>query len=701
MFKVFFCLATFVATGFMSPAFGWQEAQQDERDKVDEKIVVLGEGQVEPPQRGAIATKLDVRIQDTPASVSVVTSNLFKRQDGEVLGDALRNISGVNVQTGSGVYDFFLIRGFDSLSNGLVLTDGTIEPEVTFYNLYNVDRVEVLKGPGAFLYGGNPLSGTVNLMRKKPVFENFGKLGLSYGSFNQARATIDYGIANRDSGVAFRVNGLWREADGFRDDKDNETKAINPSISFKLSEQQTLNIDVEYADLNYRSDAGLPIYNGAVADVPRERSYQSPLDVSDQEITRFQLEWHYQISDQVSLTDRAYHTELDWLSVGTIFNGVFPSATSPAEVYRSLISLSDVQRFTGNQFEVQVDFETGFVTHQLLGGLEYIVQKDQFDLDVGFLPGIDLNNPVETAGDQFIPYPGQRQMGDTRAEVLAPYVIDHMTFGPKCHVFLGARYDTIDFKDDISQTDTSFDKTSPMFGFLWSATPKQSFYGNVGEAFAPPSTLVISQDRKPEESEQVEIGWKSQWLNGRINTTVALFDLEKRNIAIPDATGITKQTGTQDSQGFEFEFAANLSNRTHAYFSYAYTEAELLEFRELLYFVIDGQPQILINDYSGNTPAFVPENLINLWVGKDFENGLGIGGGARFVDQQYIAEDNGFQIDSALTFDAAVSYSAKNWRVSANLKNITDEEYETRGFGNSSVIPADPIAAYARFELSF
>ena len=120
--------------------------------------VIEVEGEMPPiPPAGVTAFKLPVPVQLTPASVSVVPRAVFESQDAFVLGDALRNASGVTVATGFGVFDFFTIRGFDSLSSSLVLTDGAFEPESTFYPLYNVRQVEVVKGPAAFLYGANPL----------------------------------------------------------------------------------------------------------------------------------------------------------------------------------------------------------------------------------------------------------------------------------------------------------------------------------------------------------------------------------------------------------------------------------------------------------------------------------------------------------------------------------------------------------------
>ena len=175
----------------------------------------------------------------------MVNRGLIEHQSGVVLGDALRNVSGVNVQTVFGVTDFFVIRGFDSLSSGLVLTDGASEPEATFYNLYNLDRVEVLKGPGAFLYGANPLSGSVNLNRKQPVFEPMFQASGAYGPFGSLRGTVDAGWADPAQGLAARFNGLRQVSDNYRDDKHSGIWALNPAVTLR-NEKTTATANLEY-----------------------------------------------------------------------------------------------------------------------------------------------------------------------------------------------------------------------------------------------------------------------------------------------------------------------------------------------------------------------------------------------------------------------------------------------------------------------
>ena len=120
------------------------------------------------PATSSIVTKLPLALELVPANVGLVGDRLIADQGALTLGDALANVSGVGVEAGAGVFDFFVLRGFDSLSSGLVLTDGAPEPEVTFYPLYNAERVEVFKGPAGFLYGSNPLAGAVNVVRRQP-----------------------------------------------------------------------------------------------------------------------------------------------------------------------------------------------------------------------------------------------------------------------------------------------------------------------------------------------------------------------------------------------------------------------------------------------------------------------------------------------------------------------------------------------------
>jgi iron complex outermembrane receptor protein len=174
---------------------------------------------------------------------------------------------------------------------------------------------------------------------------------------------------------------------------------------------------------------------------------------------------------------------------------------------------------------------------------------------------------------------------------------------------------------------------------------------------------------------------------------VAAYHLERNDIAIPDATGVTRQNGDQRSRGVEVELSGEPVPTWFLTAAYAFTDARLTRFAEVM-----SRPanpaEFDVLDWSGNVPAFAPRHIFNFWTVKR-AGGLSVGAGARFDGRQYIAEDNAFAIDSHLVLDAMASYKLKRTTLSLNFKNLTGTEYLTRGFGRSAVIPADPFAVYA------
>lgn len=660
----------------------------------------------EVPDSNTIVTKLPLPLLQTPASVGVVARPLLEEQGSVVLGDALRNVSGLNVQTQNGVADYFLVRGFDSVANGLVLTDGAAEPEISFYQLYNIERVEVLKGPGGFLYGANPVAATINMVRKQPAAGRFVDLGLTGGSYGTFGGTLDWN-AGGDGPFAFRLNGLWQDSDGYRDDKPSEVRGINPAFSWRTGSRGVLNLNLEFLDTSFSPDAGIPLVRVfgpsfqtvgfEIADVPHTRSYQSPFDRSEQETRRAQVDYETEISDRLSLRNKTFYRRLDWLSDGTILNGVVPGfGLFPDQVVRTLVLLDDTQEFFGNQLEAVYTAETGGIDHSLLAGVEVGRFDDTFTLDFSLLPTIGLENPVETAqGFQRIP----NQAADASSQVVAPYVIDRIGFSERFQVVLGARWDSIDYEDEVSRTSRDFSKVSPILGLVYSPAPSFSLYANAGQAFAPPSSRVVGE-RRPEESRQVEVGTKAEFWGGRLQSTFAVYELERENVAIPDLTGFIQQTGTQRARGVELELAAEPIRGLRTLFSYAYNDSELTRFSEIV--IVGPNPtDFLVIDRSGNTSAFAPEHIANLWVSKRFNvlgRNFGIGAGGRYLSEQFIAEDNAFELDSTFELNASLSYDLADWRLNLHLRNLTDEEIFTRGFGNTSVIPAPGFSIYGGFE---
>ena len=654
------------------------------------------------PTSNTIATKLSLPLQLTPFHVGIVTRALLEEQYDVTVSGALVNISNVNIQPGNGVNDFFVIRGFDSLSSTLIMTDGAAEPETTFYELYNVENVEVLKGPSGFLYGSNPLAGTVNLVRKQPLPNTLGSARATFGRFSWAEAAADFNYGNPDGDFFFRVNSVFRDREGYRDRIEGRTFAINPAATWEMGDGASLNVNFEYVKADYFPDSGIPIAFGEVPPVERTTNYQSADDTSAQNIFRLQADYQNQLSDGVTLRNKFYYRGLDWVSNGTLFNGVVPvfdsffQPTGELEVSRSLILLDDQQDWIGNQLEAIITGNTGSVNHNLLVGFELSRQTDLFTLDVGSLRPVPLFDPGAPTTEPPDIFPGFSQAGDARAIIAAPYAIDQITFSDNFQVLAGVRLDTIDFKDDLTNVSRRDTKASPMLGVVFVPAEDSAIYANYSRSFAPPAARVQTGDVLPEEGEQVEGGFKQEFMDQRGRVTFAVYQLERTNIGIPDSNGITQQVGSQRSRGFETELFIESTDGLRFVGSYAYNSAVLTDFSEQILIGFDFTffvPIFATVDRSGNRPAFAPENVFNAWVSQSFDAFV-LGGGARYVSDQFIAEDNEFVLGGVLTFDARASYAFRDLTLELNVKNLTNREYNQRGFGDSSIIPADPITAY-------
>jgi outer membrane receptor protein involved in Fe transport len=535
----------------------------------------------------------------------------------------------------------------------------------------------------------------VNIVRRQPTAGDLGSLRLGGGSFGTRQGSLDWNRSGEAGGTAFRINALRREGDGYRDGRESEVTAVRPSFTWRDERLGTLNVNVETVTADYRPDAGLPLVGGVLPQVPRERSYASPLDVSEQDILRAQIDWERPLNETVRLRNKLYLRRLDWQTDGTLLTGIVPSDPDPALsaplIVRTLTQLEDDQRFVGNQFEAITEIGGDRVRHHLLTGVEIARQSDEFNLDVGLLPLIGVFDPVETTTGPPPPLPGQSARGDSDTDILAPYVVDQISVGERWAFTLGARLDRIEFDDAATGTERSDTEASPLLGAVYSPRPGLWLYGSAAGSFAPPSPRVAG-DREPEESRQVEIGVRKD-LRSDLRLSVAGYRLERENIAIPDDNGFTQQAGDQRSTGLELELAGRLPGAVDAAIAYAWTDAELTRFSEQIPF-----PPFPVADRSGNRPAFAPEHLASAWFSRSFGPHLRLGGGARWIGEQYIAEDNAARLDGYALLDAGLTWSTERWAASLHLRNLTDEEYETRGFGSFAVIPGEPAAAHLGVE---
>lgn len=664
----------------------------DEVTTVEEQIYVRATAR-DVVTLSTVATKLPTEISELPVSVSVLPAGLLEEQSPATLGDVLQNATGVSVQPNNGAFDLFVVRGLDSTNSGSVLIDGVQEPEASFYPTYNIEQIEVLRGPAASLYGGNPLAGAVGIVRKQPTAEAIQLLRATGGSFGTFDMSFDYSSGGADT--LLRINALARSTDGYRDGREGDTLAVHPSAQFGLGDFGFLRLSLEGVSNDYRPDAGLPIFNGELVNVDPETSYQSPLDDSEQDLLRGQIQIEGSLGAW-NLRNRLYLRSLDWQSQGTILSGTFPFPPTFAPVtLRNLITLDNEQEVVGNQLEFSLDSDR----NRFLVGLELSRGSDDYQIDVGFLPPIDPFMPVEffQGGIENVPFdPSLQQLGRTETNVDAIYAIERFDLGDRASIYVGGRFDSVSFEDRVTATKRDDDEFSPLVGFNVSFSPRLSAFASYTSAFAPASSRVIG-DRAPEESEQLELGLRASFLSGRVFSSLVAYDLERTNIAIFDPNFLTAQQGIQASEGVEFDLTASFAEGWRVQFGVAYNDSEFEEFNEVVVFG-PGPFDFFIADRSGNRPAFAPDWTGNLWLHRQLGR-WSFGGGLQHRGDFAIAADNAFIADSVTLVEASVSYAWQHVRIFANGRNLTDEDYVGQGFGNTSAIPGDPASFLVGVEL--
>jgi iron complex outermembrane receptor protein len=330
------------------------------------------------------------------------------------------------------------------------------------------------------------------------------------------------------------------------------------------------------------------------------------------------------------------------------------------------------------------------VEHNLVAGLEIAATDDVYTLDVGLLPPMDLLDPVETATEPGYLLPDQSAAGDSRTTVLAPYITDQIVFNDRFQVLLGTRFDIMSFDDEPSGVSRSYQELSALLGAVYSPSPGVTLYANGARSFAPPSPRLLDLE-EPEQSRQLELGTHIEPPGSPLRAKLAVFHLERFNIAIPDDNGFTQQEGDQRSRGLELELAGQITSGLRALLAYAYTDAVLTRFSERVMTSLY-PPTWTTLDRSGNRPAFVPEHQAKLWLHARITSALNLGLGARYVGPHFIAEDNVTELDGYLLLSLAAGYALGPWHLSLHLDNLLDEAYDTRGFGGSSVIPGEPFA---------
>lgn len=650
-------------------------AQKEADEEID--LIVTGEGEAENDYvapNATTATRTDTPILDTPQSVQIIPQKVLEDQQVIRLDEALRNVSGVSFGgTDLGRNLEFSIRGFDDapiIRNGFRQFGADVIPETA-----NLERIEVLKGPASVLFGEIEPGGLINLVTKKPTDKPFYKIETQFGNRSFISPSIDFsGSLTEDGNVRYRLNALYRSSDDIQDiDQNIERFSIAPVVTWKISDRTDLNFELEYFNEDRPPSFGVPAIGDEIADIPFDQISNEPEDIGEEEFLsvgydlehRFNEKWKlrnaFRFTQQEALIEIAFPFEIDEES-GTIFR-FFGSQPQDAESY----SL---------QTSTEGKFATGKVDHEVVFGLDLNLTEDNFNDKTR----LDLENPLEL--DIFNPVYGTSPRPDfdnlplisdkeTETRRLGIFAQDRVAFTDSFFLLAGVRYETVEqiVTDNLEQTEVSNTNNDfiPRVGVVYKPIEPVSVYASYSQSFTPnPDTTAEGENLDPEEGEGFEIGVKSEFLKGKLFTTLAYFNINKENVATedPDDPFSVIATGKQESQGIELDVTGEIMPGWNVIASYAYIDAEIAE---------DNNFEV------GNRLFNAPENSASLWTTYELQQGnlqgLGFGLGFNFVGEREGDLDNSFQLDSFFLTNGAIFYERNDWRGALNFRNIFDVDY--------------------------
>lgn len=637
------------------------------------------------------ALKIDAPLRDIPQTVNVVPQSVIKDQGAQSMEDVLKNVPGIGLSNGDGQRDQVTIRGFSAI--GDMYIDGIRDDALYFRDLSNVERVEVIKGPAAVLYGRGSSGGLINSISKTPNFAPKQEVGVSVDSEGKKRTQFDAGWADQQQGdKAFRVTGALENSDTFRDDGYIDRKAIAPSAYFKLSDDLELNLGASYLYDKRLIDFGIPARGDRPVDVDRDKRFGAADpddDYTRSEVFSFTAGVDYRINDDFSLsnTSRYYHYDLDRNNT-LADSSPTRFVTAPNGELLVKLNRGNVQRKEDgwfNQTELNQRAVLAGMNHNLLYGVELGRQvKDQSVFSQSNVARV----PVYRDALVDVPFQANRQTakGTNTQDTAGFYVQDLIELAPKWKALVGVRYDVFDqeYADDLtnselSRTDTTW---SPRVGLVYQPDQVQSYYVSVSRSYQPSAEMfalsTTNQDLEPEETTNFEIGGKWDLLDNRLALTAALFRLERTNMKTSDPANPTKLVlaGEQRTDGLELTASGQLSDKWQVYAGYAFLDAEITKSNSFTNGVAN----------EGQVPTLTPRHSANLWLVRSLTQTWRVGMGANYVDDRYTALDNNVVMPAYTTVDAALLYNLPKWDMALRLRNVFDKDYYASAHGSVDLI---------------
>jgi len=654
--------------------------------------------------------KTPTPIIDVPQSLSIFTADQIIAQGVTSISDIIDYTPGVNTSQGEGHRDAVVFRGVRSTADFYI--DGNRDDVQYYRSLYNVEQVEILRGPNALLFGRGGTGGVLNRVSKKAQLDQqFTGYKTILNTFSGFGGEIDTNFSTSDNS-AIRINAMYENLENHRDFFDGDRLAFNPTARFEISADSTLDLSYEYVDNERFIDRGIPTgSDGRPVEAFEEIIFGDPdINTTSLEAHTLRANLQHQFSDSLKGNFNASYDDYDKLYQNFYASGYDQAATPDQVTLDGYVDTTQRKNLILSANLIS-EFYTGNVGHTIVAGAEFIDtsndndrynarwssngftdDNDVFDIarPLNLTGGAGVNASGVTTTNNFFADGALNDNTESDVEVFSLFIQDEIAVSESFDIVLGARFDsfdqsTTDLQDSSNPvvTERKDTEVSPRLGFIYKPQENTSIYLSYSESFLPRSgeQFASTGSLDPDIFESAEIGVKWDFADG-LNFTAAYFQNEQIRADRDDTTGEGFEIRGLEIDGFEAQFKGQINEQLYITAGYNHFDGETDQGREI--------------------PRELPENTFSLWGSYQLTAVLGLGLGVTHQSESFITDFN-IEDDSVgshptlpsyTRIDAAVYYDvSEDLRVQLNVENLTDELYFPNAHSTHQATVGAPINA--------
>lgn len=703
--------------------FGFKIQLVEEQYELDEVLVTVRRDNSYTTNSLALGGKFNGRLKDLPQSVTLLTREFIQDKNAFYINDVVEDLSGVTMASS---YDDFIIRGFKSgYESGVRLING-LRSGYGYGNAYyrspmtiNLESIQILKGPGASLFGDVVPGGTVNMITKRPLEEHKGYVDFSVGSFDTYRTTIDLGgPLDKDKKILYRLNAGYENSKTFRDINEQTSYAFMPSFTFRPTDKTQLDVDLVFDSFDGYLDRGMGIRSGDLFALSRSFTLSQPSDFYKASTTSFSARFQHRINSGLSINlsymKSIYKEDVNEHRTLNTF------ADAPNNTIMNLRFFDRHGRdYTDNAVAyLKWDLFGDKIDHHIVGGVDYAQYRGGKDnqlrearskkVDGEIVPlTFDLYNPTYEIQDisNYVWRPQGQYPFLSPYKTTGVYIQNQMSIGYRLKLVAGIRQEfysseTTDSKERKTASQNVF---LPRLGVTYEINDDVSYFASYSQGFVPVGANMILNYRdygsdsefKSEKSFQIETGVKTTFFKKQLQMDVALFHIERRDMLLTtgsltnEGLPIYRQSGKVISSGLELDLRGQITPELQILGGYTFNKTEV-------------KASSISTEVGLGLPG-APKNMANLWLKyvffKSALKGLGAGLGVYYVGERRMDASIGVNSNNVALWDywpeyttlnAALFYHIGALKVAVNLDNMFDKYYYYGGFDYTRAFPGAP-----------